>query len=73
VLVSDRLVSEEATVARNVVIGEHMGDPAGYSIAYDEERWYVVIRVTDGVWIGRFASRTLAIAAAESDRVRPPA
>jgi hypothetical protein len=58
-------------VVRYVVINEHMGDPAGYSIAYDEERWFLVIRVTDGAWIGRFATRTLAIAAAEADRVRP--
>jgi hypothetical protein len=58
-------------VARNVVVGEHMGDPAGYSIVYDEERRFVVIRVADGQGIGRFASRSLAIAAAEADRMRP--
>ena len=58
-------------MARNVVVGEHMGDPAGYSIVYDEQRWFLVIRVVDGEWIGRFASRTLAIAAAEADRMRP--
>jgi hypothetical protein len=58
-------------MVRHVVIHECMGDPAGYAIAYDEERWFAVIRVADGVWIGRFATRTLAIAAAEADRVRP--
>jgi hypothetical protein len=58
-------------VVRNVVIDEHMGDPAGYAIAYDEERRHMVTRVADGVVIGRFATRTQAIAAAEADRVRP--
>ena len=57
-------------MARNVVVDEHMGDPAGYSISYDEERWLLVTRVADGEHIGRFASRTLAIAAAEADRMR---
>jgi hypothetical protein len=66
-------VSEEASVARHVVIHECMGDPAGYSIAYDEERWFLVVRVTDGVWIGRFEHRAQAIAAAEADRMRPHA
>jgi hypothetical protein len=61
----------EATVVRNVVIHEHMGDPAGYFIAYDEERWLLVIRVADRAWIGRFESRVQAIAAAEADRVTP--
>ena len=61
-------MTEEVSVARNVVIHEHMGDPAGYSIAYDEHRWFVVVRVADGERIGRFASRAEAIAAAEADR-----
>jgi hypothetical protein len=65
-------VTEEAAVARNVVIHEHMGDPAGYSIAYDEQRWFQVIRVADGSCIGRFESRVEAIAAAEADRDRLP-
>jgi hypothetical protein len=56
-------------VARHVVVDDHMGDPAGYSIAYDEERWFVVIRVADSAPIGRFATRTLAVAAAEADRI----
>jgi hypothetical protein len=59
-------------VARKVVIHQCMGDPAGYSIAYDEERWYLVVRVVDEVSIGRFESRIEAIAAAEADRARPP-
>jgi hypothetical protein len=60
-------------VVRNVVIGEHMGDPSGYAIAYDEQRWFLVIRVVDAVQIGRFATRVEAIAAAEADRTRPEA
>jgi hypothetical protein len=63
-------VTEEVTVARIVVIHEHMGDPAGYSIAYDDERWLLVVRVADGARIGRFATRREAIAAAEADRLR---
>jgi hypothetical protein len=59
-------------MARNVVINACMGDPAGYSIAYDEERWYLVVRVVDEVSIGRFESRAEAIAAAEADRGRLP-
>jgi hypothetical protein len=66
-------VTEEATVARNVVVHEHMGDPAGYSIAYDEERLLLVVRVADGAWIGRYESRAEAIAAAEADRQLPDA
>jgi hypothetical protein len=58
-------------VARKVVIHERMGDPAGYSIAYDEERWYLVVRVVDEASIGRFESRAQAIAAAEADRAQP--
>lgn len=65
-------MTEEDPVARNVVIHEHMGDPAGYAIAYDEERWFLVIRVVDGARIGRFQSRVEAIAAAEADRDRHP-
>jgi hypothetical protein len=52
----------------NVVIHEHMGDPAGYSIAYDVERRFLVTRLTDGVVIGRYDTRVTAIAAAEADR-----
>jgi hypothetical protein len=55
-------------VARNVVIHEHMGDPAGYAISYDDEGRFLVTRVADGVEIGRFATRVEAIAAAEADR-----
>jgi hypothetical protein len=66
-------VTEEATVARNVVVHEHMGDPAGYSITYDDERLHLVIRIADGMHVGRFPSRTEAIAAAEADRQRPEA
>ena len=57
-------------MARNVVIHDHMGDPAGYCIAYDDERRFVVTRVTDGVVIGRFDTRVGAIAAAQADRDR---
>jgi hypothetical protein len=66
-------VTGEAAVARKVVVHEHMGDPAGYSIAYDEERLLLVVRVADGVRVGRFESRAEAIAAAEADRLRPEA
>jgi hypothetical protein len=55
-------------VARNVVIHEHMGDPAGYAIAYDEERRFVVTRLADGAEIGRYDTRVAALAAAEADR-----
>jgi hypothetical protein len=60
-------------VVRNVVVHEHMGDPAGYAICYDDARLLLVIRVTDGKHIGRFESRVEAIAAAEADRGRPDA
>ena len=55
-------------MGRNVVIHEHMGDPAGYAIAYDDDGRLVVTRVADGAEIGRFATRVEAIAAAEADR-----
>lgn len=55
-------------MARNVVIHEHMGDPAGYAIAYDDDGRFVVTRVADGAELGRFATRVEAIAAAEADR-----
>jgi hypothetical protein len=55
-------------MARNVVIHEHMGDPAGYSITYDVERRFLVTRLTDGVEIGRYDTRVTAIAAAQADR-----
>jgi hypothetical protein len=59
-------------VGRNVVIHEHMGDPAGYCISYDEERWFLVVRVVDAVLVGRFETRVEAITAAEADRAVPP-
>jgi hypothetical protein len=59
-------------VGRNLVIHEHMGDPAGYTICYDDERWFVVVRVCDAAQVGRFETRVEAIAAAEADRVVPP-
>ena len=55
-------------MGRNVVIHEHMGDPAGYAIAYVVERRYKVTRLTDGEVIGVYDSRVTAIAAAEADR-----
>jgi hypothetical protein len=58
-------------MARRVVIHECMGDPAGYAISYDDERWFLVVRLVDGAQIGRFATRTQAIAAAEADRTGP--
>ena len=69
-LVPDDRVTEEATVGRNVVIHERTGDPAGYSISYDEQRWFRVVRVVDAVCIGRFETRVAAIAAAEADWTR---
>ena len=63
-------MTREVIVVRNVVIAEHMGDPAGYCISYDDERWFVVFRVVDGARIGRFESRVQALAAAEVDRLR---
>jgi len=65
-------VTEEATVGRNVVIHEQTGDPAGYSITYDDERRFVVVRIVDAVRIGRYETRVAAIAAAEADRAVPP-
>ena len=55
-------------MSRNVVVHEHMGDPAGYSISYDEERRFLVLRLHDAVVIGCFDTRVEAIAAAEADR-----
>jgi hypothetical protein len=57
-------------MGRNVVIHEHMGDPAGYAIAYVVERRFTVTRLTDRVEIGRYETRVAAIAAAEADRVQ---
>jgi hypothetical protein len=65
-------VIEEATVGRNIVIHEHMGDPAGYAISYDDERRFLVVRILDAVLVGRFSTRVDAIAAAEADRAVPP-
>ena len=59
-------------MARNVVIHEHMGDPAGYAIAYDDDGLFLVTRVADGAEIGHFATRVEAIAAAEADRGSRP-
>jgi hypothetical protein len=59
-------------VSRNVVIHEHMGDPAGYCISYDDERRFLVVRMVDAVLVGRFDTRVEAIAAAEADRAVPP-
>jgi hypothetical protein len=59
-------------VGRKAVIHEHMGDPAGYSIAYDDQRRFLVMRVCDAVLVGRFHTRVEAIAAAEADRAIPP-
>ena len=59
-------------MGRNVVIHEHMGDPAGYSISYDEERRFLVVRLHDAARIGCFDTRVEAIAAAEADRDMPP-
>ena len=55
-------------MGHHVVIHEFMGDPAGYSICYDEDGWFLVTRLTDCVEIGRYATRVIAIAAAEADR-----
>jgi hypothetical protein len=59
-------------MGRNVVIHEHMGDPAGYSISYDDERRFLVMRISDAALIGRYDTRVEAIAAAEADRAMPP-
>ena len=55
-------------MGRNVVIHEHMGDPAGYSITYDVERRFLVVRLADGVVIGVYDTRVAAIAGAQADR-----
>ena len=55
-------------MGHNVVIHEHMGDPAGYAIGYDAEGLFLVTRLCDCVEIGRYATRVIAIAAAEADR-----
>ena len=55
-------------MSRNVVIHEHMGDPAGYSITYDADRWFLVLRLCDVVEVGRYETRVIAIAAATADR-----
>jgi hypothetical protein len=52
----------------NVVIHEHMGDPAGYSISYVRERRLLVTRLTDRTEIGLYETRVEAITAAEADR-----
>jgi len=57
-------------VGRNVVIHEHMGDPAGYAIAYDVERRFLVTRLIDDAEIGLFDTRVQALAACEEDRTR---
>ena len=67
-------MTEEAIVGENIieniVIHEYMSDPDGYSLAYDEERWFVVMCLIDGVHVGRYETRVEAIAAAEADRAR---
>lgn len=55
-------------MSRNVVVHEHMGDPAGYSITYDRERRFVVVRLCDCVEIGRYDTRVEALSAAQADR-----
>ena len=55
-------------MSRNVVVHEHMGDPAGYLISYDAQRRFVVLRVCDRVEIGRYDTRVKALAAAQADR-----
>ena len=55
-------------MGHNVVINEHMGDPAGYAIAYDADGRFLVTRLADGVEIGRYGTRVMALAAAEADR-----
>jgi hypothetical protein len=66
---SSLTISEpEAAMGHNVVIDEHMGDPAGYAIGYEDDGRFLVTRLADRVEIGRYASRVMAIAAAEADR-----
>jgi hypothetical protein len=60
--------SDGTTMPKNVVIHEHMGDPAGYSIAYDAQRRFLVTRLVDGAEIGRYDTRVEALAAAQADR-----
>jgi hypothetical protein len=55
-------------VTRDVVLHDRMGDPAGYSLTYDDDGRFLVTRVADRVEIGRFGSRVQALAAAEADR-----
>ena len=55
-------------MGHNVVIHEHMGDPAGYAIGYEDDGRFLVTRLADRVEIGRYATRVMAIAAAEADR-----
>lgn len=55
-------------MSRNVVFHEHMGDPAGYLITHDAQRRFVVVRVCDGVEVGRYETRVRALSAAQADR-----
>jgi hypothetical protein len=55
-------------MGRNVVVHGFMGDPAGYSITYDADHRFLVTRLCDCVEVGRYDTRTTAIAAAEADR-----
>lgn len=57
-------------MSRNVVIHEHMGDPSGYAISYDDDGRFLVTRLADCVELGSFDSRVEALAAAETDRER---
>lgn len=57
-------------MSRHVVIHEHMGDPSGYAISYDDEGRFLVTRLADCVEIGRFDTRVAALTAAEEDRER---
>lgn len=57
-------------MSRTVVIHEHMGDPSGYAISYDDEGRFLVTRLADCVEIGCFDSRVEALAAAEADKER---
>ena len=59
-------------MSRHVVIHEHMGDPSGYAISYDDGGRFLVTRLTDGAEIGSFDTRVEALAAAEADRGRRP-
>lgn len=57
-------------MSRNVVIHEHMGDPSGYAISYDDDGRFLVTRLADCAELGRFDTRVEALAAAEADRER---